>query len=308
MSMTSPSTDRAAASSPATDRALGGRRRQAAAACLAAVGVVGVVLLLAAPTSAAPPAVPTGKATVSGRLWNDFDADGAQDAGEPGLAGVDVHLVNGGAFQAFATTAADGTYAFVDVPAPWPYNVSFDQPSGLSFSPQAAVGATPATDSDVDSSGATAVTVVDGQGLVIDAGAFDPSAVITTTTTTAPVTTTTTTAPATVPPTSTTAPSETVPPATTAPTTTVGAPTTGPATTVAPTPTSSTTEPAVVAGDDISRDPGTGAAVLATSTSRDGTLARTGPGAVGIAFALGLLCIGVGAALAAISRRAVARA
>jgi hypothetical protein len=50
---------------------------------------------------------------IGNRVWNDTDGDGIQDAGENGLSGVEMELVNGvGAVIASVTTAADGTYYF----------------------------------------------------------------------------------------------------------------------------------------------------------------------------------------------------
>jgi len=45
-------------------------------------------------------------------VWEDTDFDGVQDPGEPGIAGVTVELVKGGAVIATATTDANGNYLF----------------------------------------------------------------------------------------------------------------------------------------------------------------------------------------------------
>jgi subtilisin-like proprotein convertase family protein len=59
---------------------------------------------------------------IRGLAWNDADGDGVRDAGEPGLAGWTIYLdldsdgeLDGG--EPTATTAADGSYAFTDLPA-----------------------------------------------------------------------------------------------------------------------------------------------------------------------------------------------
>lgn len=52
--------------------------------------------------------------TISGIVFDDFDADGEQDAGEPGLAGVEVQLIQGGSTTS-TTTASDGSYAFTSL-------------------------------------------------------------------------------------------------------------------------------------------------------------------------------------------------
>ena len=55
---------------------------------------------------------------VGDRLWSDGDGDGFQDAGEPGISGVVMNLVNvSGTTVDQATTAADGSYLFVGVVA-----------------------------------------------------------------------------------------------------------------------------------------------------------------------------------------------
>jgi len=55
-------------------------------------------------------------------VWNDLDGDGNQDGGEPGLAGIDVHLcganssmtIDCSVLDLFATTDANGDYLFTD--------------------------------------------------------------------------------------------------------------------------------------------------------------------------------------------------
>ncbi|QTR52507.1 SdrD B-like domain-containing protein [Thiothrix unzii] len=49
---------------------------------------------------------------IGNRVWLDSDNDGLQDAGETGIAGVQVKLMQGATELASATTTADGTYAF----------------------------------------------------------------------------------------------------------------------------------------------------------------------------------------------------
>jgi trimeric autotransporter adhesin len=49
---------------------------------------------------------------VGNRVWNDVDGDGIQDAGEAGIAGVEMELLDGGTVIATVTTAADGSYYF----------------------------------------------------------------------------------------------------------------------------------------------------------------------------------------------------
>lgn len=115
-------------------------------------------------------------------VWEDLDADGIQDAGEPGVAGFPVTLVgvdlDGNPVSFATTTDANGWYVFPDL-ASGTYTVTFD-PNGLSsnttFTRQNA-GSDDATDSDGDvATGETAPFAlapnsVDpnwDQGLVID--------------------------------------------------------------------------------------------------------------------------------------------
>jgi len=91
-------------------------------------------------------------------VWLDLDADGIQDAGEPGFAGVSVQLFNDGTdgipgntddvLVATTTTGGGGTYSFNGLGAD-NYIVVVVLPSGFSFSPKD-VGADDTIDSDVD--------------------------------------------------------------------------------------------------------------------------------------------------------------
>ncbi|MGQ9550101.1 MAG: SdrD B-like domain-containing protein, partial [Roseiflexus sp.] len=62
---------------------------------------------------------PSGYRTIVVRAWDDLDADGIQDAGEPGIGGLTLGLYNpSNVLVATATAGPDGTYRFVDtVPA-----------------------------------------------------------------------------------------------------------------------------------------------------------------------------------------------
>lgn len=103
-------------------------------------------------------------------VWEDLDADGIQDAGEPGIGGVTVNLLTPGGdgecdtgdevFEATTTTDAAGLYLFVNL-TPGRYCVEFDKPSvgdqlqcldfigGVQSSPQN-VGADDTIDSDAN--------------------------------------------------------------------------------------------------------------------------------------------------------------
>jgi uncharacterized surface anchored protein len=83
------------------------------------------------------------------RVWHDVNDDGAQDAGEPGIGGVQVRLTaSDGTELAEELTAADGSYRFTNV-LPGDYRVQADTPAGY-------VGSEPEqTTSDLDSDGYT---------------------------------------------------------------------------------------------------------------------------------------------------------
>lgn len=114
----------------------------------------------------------TTKAAVGDYVWNDADADGVQDAGEAGIAGVTVTLYNtSGSAVATAVTDANGFYFFANV-NPGTYTIGFSTlPANSGFTYKDA-GAD-AADSDVNyATGTTdAFTVAGGTVLTtIDAG------------------------------------------------------------------------------------------------------------------------------------------
>lgn len=112
-------------------------------------------------------------AVVAGRVWNDADADGIQDAGETGRDGVGVTLLSAqGQSLATVTTAGGGLYRF-DAFAPGAYRVSFDAPAPLLRSALDA-GNNDAADSDADpASGLTALFLTASTGqLTLDAGVY----------------------------------------------------------------------------------------------------------------------------------------
>lgn len=95
------------------------------------------------------------KGTVGDRVWHDINANGVQDGGEPGVAGVAVvlHDVVGAPVEE-TTTAADGTYALAGKPGN--YSLRFEAPPGYAFTARDA-GEDDANDSDVSEDGWTIV-------------------------------------------------------------------------------------------------------------------------------------------------------
>ena len=105
-----------------------------------------------------------GEPGVGDFVWNDLNANGVQDGGEPGIAGVQVELLdNAGAplVPAMVTvTDANGIYSFLGITA-GDYIVEFTTPAGFSSTQQDA-GGDDALDSDITgfSSAATLQTPV----------------------------------------------------------------------------------------------------------------------------------------------------
>ncbi|MBL7701317.1 MAG: carboxypeptidase regulatory-like domain-containing protein [Ferruginibacter sp.] len=108
-------------------------------------------------------------------VWNDLNKDGVQDAGEPGIAGVTVRLLNAATNAVIATTTTDaaGKYIFNDVPA-GDYKVEFVTPAGYTTTTKLNSNVTASgTDSDVDpaTSRTANFTLAAGQRITsVDAG------------------------------------------------------------------------------------------------------------------------------------------
>jgi hypothetical protein len=110
-------------------------------------------------------------ATISGFVWLDTDADGVQDGGELGIAGVTVTLLApGGGTVATTTTDAGGAYSFsVEAGS---YRISVDV-AGYEVSPQD-VGSNDAADSDTDAAGLSdLITVAEGGAASVDCGLYE---------------------------------------------------------------------------------------------------------------------------------------
>ena len=93
---------------------------------------------------------PTSAGLIGDLVWNDSNRNGIQDAGEPGVSGVTVRLLDAGtsATVASTTTNASGIYSFVSI-APGNYRVEFALPPGYFFATQNQ-GSNDARDSDAD--------------------------------------------------------------------------------------------------------------------------------------------------------------
>jgi hypothetical protein len=75
-------------------------------------------------------------------VWNDLNADGIQDAGESGLAGVTVNLLNDAGTPIGATvTDGIGDFVFSGLTDGAQYELEFVLPAGYTFSPLNAGGA-----------------------------------------------------------------------------------------------------------------------------------------------------------------------
>jgi hypothetical protein len=113
--------------------------------------------------------------TLGDLVWNDYNADGIQDAGEPGIPGVSVQLLSG-INEVVSTTTTDihGYYSFSDFTI-GNYSLQFVLPQGYRFSP-ANQGTDDTRDSDADPvTGRTAVTLFDPSMIDMswDAGMYE---------------------------------------------------------------------------------------------------------------------------------------
>ena len=77
-----------------------------------------------------------GLGTIGDYVWNDTNNDGIQDAGEPGMNGVKIYLLDGiGNIIDSTFTNSNGGYAFTGLAA-GDYQVQFVLPAGFTASPQ----------------------------------------------------------------------------------------------------------------------------------------------------------------------------
>jgi hypothetical protein len=99
-------------------------------------------------------------ASIGDFVWKDLNGNGIQDAGEPGVSGVKVDLLDsGGTVVGTTTTNGNGLYLFSGL-TPGQYCVRFTAPVGCAFTTKD-VGANDAVDSDADpATGKTALTTL----------------------------------------------------------------------------------------------------------------------------------------------------
>jgi len=87
---------------------------------------------------------------ISGQAFRDYDANGVQNGDEPGLAGVNVFVVDNLGNTDTATTAADGTYTLASL-AGDQARVEFTLPASLNFLKAGAAGETTVQFIDISS-------------------------------------------------------------------------------------------------------------------------------------------------------------
>lgn len=105
--------------------------------------------------TATPTRTPT-PINIGNFVWDDYDSDGRQDAGEPGIGGVTVQLWNSSKTQLIAqtTTNANGNYTVVaPVPGSYRVRVLLPNPSIDKFTVKDAAGGDDLLDSDINPSG-----------------------------------------------------------------------------------------------------------------------------------------------------------
>lgn len=120
------------------------------------------------------------KAALGNRVWHDLDANGSQDLGEPGLAGVAVRIydaANPASPLTNTTTDASGQYLF-ECLQPGSYFVEFDCAPGFVQSPADATGVADDFDSDavIGTKRTGPVTLGAGDSdITLDAGFYMPA-------------------------------------------------------------------------------------------------------------------------------------
>jgi Ca2+-binding RTX toxin-like protein len=113
---------------------------------------------------------------IGDHVFEDQNGNGIQDAADTNLAGVEVDLLNAaGQVVATQNTDAGGNYLFTGL-RPGDYKVQFVAPTGYVFTAQSVTGSTPASDSNPNAQGQSAlVTYPSGaDDRTVDAGLYKP--------------------------------------------------------------------------------------------------------------------------------------
>jgi len=123
-----------------------------------------------------------GAASIGNFVWEDINGNGVQDAGEPGIEGVEVQLTGttgiGTVVNLTTTTDSDGFYRFDNL-APGTYTVAVQSPGGYVFTTDNQ-GSDDARDSDANpATGEMSATVLESGevDLIWDAGLYRPASI-----------------------------------------------------------------------------------------------------------------------------------
>ncbi len=113
-----------------------------------------------------------GRANLGDFVWNDYNNNGIQDAGEPGISGVSVTLTFPEGTTTSTITDANGKYLFINL-GPGVHQVAFETPAGFAPSPSNA-GSDDAKDSDPVNGVVSVTMVASTHNLTVDAGYSQP--------------------------------------------------------------------------------------------------------------------------------------
>ena len=119
--------------------------------------------------------------TIGNFVWVDVDGNGIQGPGEPGIPGVTLTLTGtsgaGASIVDYATTDANGAYAFIEPPGTYTVTVDASNTTGalLGYAPTVVNRGTPGTDSNLSPSATTPATLASGgSDNTIDFGYYKP--------------------------------------------------------------------------------------------------------------------------------------